>query len=402
MIIGALNVKYSANLGDGLLAECLEGELRACGPDIQTLALDLAGRTDYGDGLRGRRAVLSLLDATPQPLRGHAVGALLDLTVRHRLRPRWREALRGVDSVVLGGGNLLADADLNFPIKIEGALAEAAAARLPVGVFGVGVSDNWSARGEALFRRALANSRLTHVAVRDARSKAIWDRRLGPAGVPSAQVCRDPAVLAASHYPPGPKRPGAPRVGLGLTSPLAIRYHASGPQPGDRDLTRWTADLTAAMTAKGWEVVLFTNGSSEDRDYLQSAAAELRAAGGAVAPSFSRPRDLAEFVSGCDLVLAHRMHASIAAYAYATPHLGFAWDEKLQRFFDSVGRGEFVVEAGRAPTADVVALAERALAEGIAPAAHQACLSEARAEIARLVGSFRAAQEAPASRFAAQ
>ena len=402
MIVGALNVKYSANLGDGLLAECLEAELRACGPDIQTLALDLAGRTDYGDGLRGRRAVLSLLEATPQPLRREAVGALLGLTVRHRLRPRWRQALGGVDALVLGGGNLMADADLNFPIKIEGALAEAAAAGLPVGVFGVGVSDNWSARGQALFRRALANSRLTHAAVRDAQSKAIWDRRLGPAGVRPAEVCRDPAVLAARHFPRSAKRPGPPRVGLGLTSPLAIRYHSAHPTLRDEDLTRWTADLAAAMTGRGWEVSLFTNGSPEDRDYLLSAAPQLRAAGASLAPSFSRPRELAEFISGRDMVLAHRMHACIAAYAYATPHIGFAWDEKLQRFFDSVGRGEFVVEAGRAPTADVVALAERALTEGIARAPHEACLSEARAGIVRLVDSFRASQEAPAPRFAAQ
>ena len=402
MIVGALNVKYSANLGDGLLAECLEAELRACGPDIQTLALDLAGRTDYGDGLQGRRAVLSVLEATPQPLRREAVGALLGLTVRHRLRPRWRLALGGIDALVLGGGNLMADADLNFPIKIEGALAEAAAARLPVGVFGVGVSDNWSARGQALFRRALANSRLTHAAVRDEQSKAIWDRRLGPAGVRPAEVCRDPAVLAARHFPRNPKRPGRRRIGLGLTSPLAIRYHSTHPALRDEDLTRWTADLAAAMIAKGWEVSLFTNGSPEDRDYLRRVAPQLQAAGASLAASFSRPRDLAEFISGRDLVLAHRMHACIAAYAYATPHIGFAWDEKLQRFFDSVGRGAFVVEAGRDATADVIALAERALAQGIAHGPHAACLREARAGIVRLVDSFRASHEAPASRFAAQ
>jgi polysaccharide pyruvyl transferase WcaK-like protein len=212
-------------------------------------------------------------------------------------------------------------------------------------------------------------------------------------------------VLAARHFPANSKRPGPLRIGLGLTSPLAIRYHSTSPSLRAEDLTRWTADLAAAMTAQGWEVSLFTNGSPEDRDYLLNVAPQLQAAGGArvsLAPSFSRPRELAEFISSRDLVLAHRMHACIAAYAYATPHIGFAWDEKLQRFFDSVGRGEFVVEAGRTPTADVFALAERALAQRIARAPHAACLSEARAQIVRLVDSFRASQAAPAPRFAAQ
>ena len=58
MIVGALNVKYSANLGDGLLAECLEAELRACGPDIQTRALDLAERVQQSLDASGAQVVI--------------------------------------------------------------------------------------------------------------------------------------------------------------------------------------------------------------------------------------------------------------------------------------------------------------------------------------------------------
>ena len=45
-----------------------------------------------------------------------------------------RKRVAGCDAVVLGGGNLLTDADLNFPMKIAGALRQAAALRLPVAV----------------------------------------------------------------------------------------------------------------------------------------------------------------------------------------------------------------------------------------------------------------------------
>jgi polysaccharide pyruvyl transferase WcaK-like protein len=395
MIIGVLNVRYSPNLGDGLLAECLEAELASIRPGIETRSIDLAGRTAYGEGLKHRRAILALLESAPGLVRRVGVGAALGYTVQRRLRPQWREAFRGLDALVLGGGNLLADADLNFPTKIDGALAEAAAADIPLGVYGLGVSDNWSRRGQVLFERALAGSRLTHVAVRDERSKAIWDRRLGPAGVRPAQLCPDPAVLAARHFPPVAQRPGPPRIGLGLTDPLALRYHTAGQSVRDETLTAWLAELVRGMAAKGWQVVLFTNGSPEDRAYLQKVAPQLQAAGQgdvSTAPAFSTPADLAGFISGLDLVMAHRMHACIAGYAYAKPQIGFAWDEKLQSFFNSVGRGDFVAEAGRVPVPDVLALADRALGEGVDARTHAASVAQARAEISRLLDSFDVGQ----------
>ncbi len=404
MIVGALNVKYSPNLGDGLLAECLEAELAANGPDIRTVAIDLAGRTAYGDGMRHRRAVLSLLEAAPGGLRQVGVGMALGLTVQRKLRPRWRELLRGVDALVLGGGNLLADADLNFPMKIEGALSEAAAAGIPLGIYGIGVSDNWSPKGQALFERAMTMARPIHVAVRDPLSKAIWDRRLGPVGVPWAQVCPDPAVLAAIHFPAAQKAPSSPRVGLGITNPIALRYHAADVTVRDEEMAAWMGELVQAMAAKGWNVVLFTNGSPEDRDYLAKIAPRLQAVAGnaSVAPGFSQPGELAAFISGLDLVMAHRMHACIAAYAYAKPHIGFAWDTKLQSFFDSVGRGEFVVEAGRTATGDIMRLAERALREGVDDAIHAACVRDTRRGIARLVDALRTSSRQPVLAVAAR
>ena len=100
--------------------------------------------------------------------------------------------------------------------------------------------------------------------------------------------------------------------------------------------------------------------------------------------------------------MAHRMHACIAAYAYAKPHVGFAWDEKLRSFFNAVGRDEFVADAGRIPVCDLMGLADRALAEGVAPGPHAACVGRARTEIARLVASFGPARVTRAAMVAAQ
>ena len=44
MKIALLNVKFSPNLGDGLLSECLERELAHALPGVEVVAIDLAGR----------------------------------------------------------------------------------------------------------------------------------------------------------------------------------------------------------------------------------------------------------------------------------------------------------------------------------------------------------------------
>lgn len=395
MKIVLFNVKYSPNLGDGLLSECLEGELRTLG-GVEVESIDLAGRTAYGEGLRNRRTVIRILDASPSFLRHAMVRLVLGRSLRQTLRPSWRGALTGVDACIVGGGNLLSDQDLNFPLKVAAALREAGAAKLPVAVFGAGVSDNWSAEGQQLFESGFKAARLVHVAVRDDQSRKVWDRNLASAGLPKAEICRDPGVLAARHYPPQPRTPGPPTVALGLTDPLALRYHGGEAAVPDASLTEWFVDLVAGLAARGWRIRLFTNGSPEDRDYIARLAPQLTAVAPdqvSVVPTFERPADLAALASSSDLVLAHRLHACIAAYAYATPHLGFAWDPKLDAFFASVDRTAYIAKAGEDRADDVVNVAARALEEGIDPKVHARVIADAHNGVERAFHALQAAAE---------
>lgn len=392
MRVAVVNVKFSPNLGDGLLAECLEAELRESTLGLETISIDLAGRVRYGEGgLRNRKTAMAILDLMPAVMRRLVVGVMLGRLARRNLRPAWRNILADCDAVVLGGGNLMSDNDLNFPIKIRAALGEAAGAGLPLGVFGVGVADNWSAPGEAMFREALGGSRLIHAAVRDARSKAIWGKRLGSAGVQEARVVRDPAVLTARHFPAVARSSGPPRIALGLTDPLALKYHSDLPLASGSTLTDWMLGLVRAMMAKGWKVSVFTNGSPEDRIYLDGITANLRAlpdGGPEIVPPFEEPSDLAQFISGHDLVMAHRLHACICAFAYAIPTIGFTWDRKLNSFFESVGAAENVVDAGVLSIPDTLALADNVLDKGIDPARHAAIVEESRQQVAVLAADL--------------
>lgn len=393
MKVALLNVKYSANLGDGLLSECLEGALAAAGPDITVVSIDLAGRTAFtsGSGLRG--TVLKTLERMPAWLRQPLMYTVLSTMVKTRLRSFYAEGLKGVDAVVLGGGNLIADSDLNFPIKIHAALAEAARRDLPVAVFGVGVTRNWTRIGAGLFERAFARVRLVDVTVRDARSQSVWNDLLADTPILPAGLACDPGLLAASRYgeraPDGPAKP----VGFCITDPLLLRYHAESSVVGT-DLTGWYRDAALALVESGREVVLFTNGSPEDRAFLDTIALALtERSGGRIrrADDFATPGDLVRFIGGCSLIVAHRMHACIAAYALGIPTIGLAWDVKLDSFFALSERSDYMVAPAQAAPTMIVTLADRAKAVPLDDTTRTTLIARGRADVERLAGLLAAA-----------
>ena len=425
--VALLNVKYSPNLGDGLLAECLERELAQALGGARVHSIDIAGRTAWSAQSTPRRGrVLALLEAVPPALRQIAAATALTLLSRLVLRRHVRAGLSGVDAVVIGGGNLLTDADLNFPIKLAGASAEVAGRGLPLAVHAVGASPHWSPRGRALFARALSRCRLAHAAVRDERSRQAWAMQLEPAGLPPAEVVGDPGLLASLHYTRAPRSTPAEqerRVALCITAPLALRYHMGqhhGRDAGqagalhDEAVIAWYGTLASALAQQGLHVILFTNGSPEDRACLARHAhrwtAEPPAAGWhgglarkgrgrvSVAAPFATPADLAVFVAGCDLIIAHRMHACIAAHSFAVPTIGLTWDEKLTSFFALAGRASYAVDGPALPLPTMVELVQAALAEGVDRTALAALIARTRADVSRLGQRLLAAtaKEAPA------
>ena len=384
------NVKYSPNLGDGLLSECLERELALSLPGCEVVSVDLAGRTAYPSAAgKTRAAALALLERCPAALRRIAARAMLEVLLATRLRRRYRKGLAGADAVVVGGGNLLTDSDLNFPMKIAGALAEAARLSLPVAVYAAGVSPQWSPTGTRLFAGALARSRLVWASVRDRRSQEGWSAHLG-SRVRAAELVVDPGVLASRHYPGGAKANGARPVGLCVTDPLAVRYHSGAACAASLDA--WYPAALRSLVQHGFEVALFTNGSPEDRDYLHGRFHEwIRHARGPVtlARSFETPADLAGFVSGCDAVVGHRMHACIAAYSFGVPAVGLRWDVKLDSFFELAGRSAHMLDPATVDAGETGARTAAAIADRLDPAP---LIARAQAEVAAFAALLQAAR----------
>lgn len=334
-------VMFSPNIGDGVIAECF----RAAAPpaaDIDTL--DLAGRTGYvtrPSALRHR--ILTLLAALPAPLSDQVSQQLVRAQIRRAFMPLLPGKLKDVDGLLIGGGQLLADANMNFPLKIHRLVSEAQARNVPFAIHSVGVAARWSPPARALFQQVLNSPNLQFLSVRDARSQANLIAHFADMGLSHLnppQVFPDPGFLSAPMLLPN--RPSAPRptqhhIGLGVTHPTALALH--GGMAGAESWAQWYAATARALLEQGRQVTLFTNGAFEDETCLAQTMAhlqDLEVVACQRAPRPGRPTELVQLISGFDAVISHRLHASIVAYSCGIAPVGLRWDKKLEGFFDLI------------------------------------------------------------------
>ncbi len=386
MKIVLFGLPFSPNVGDGIISECLAHAIADLHPETEVTRIDLSGRDGFGAvTVRNRALALRILQALPRPLR-HAIVRNRLSALLSRVTPGWQAALEGADLAVIGGGQIFSDADLNFPIKISAAAALAQAANVPVAIHAVGVSQNWSRPGNAMFRSVL-DADLRQIGLRDAPSLKAWTSQAGPAG-PAPILTPDPGLLSASCY--GPADQTSDRVALCVTDSGILDYHADAGTGAAEGLSFFAA-LAQDLIQRGREVTLFCNGAAEDRAALL-ALTELPDLAGAfadgrlrAAPSPDTPTDLARIISGQGCVVAHRLHACIIAYSYAIPSVGLGWDGKVESFFELTDRRAAFVPRAQCSAPHVADLVETALAEDINTEDHARVLDQTRRAIADLL-----------------
>lgn len=397
MKIAVFNVKFSENLGDGILAQCLEKALCRDG-GIEVESIDLAGRADFGATSPHRRSAVRVLHVLPFFARRLAVTHALRSKLR-ALGDEWDRKIADADAVVLGGGNLFQDDDLNFPLKIGTLLDRIHRSGKPFAIYAVGVSGAWSPRAHQLFQR-VEDTNLVYLSVRDAVSRDNWRRHLPGGQMPS--VVPDPGLFArdlVTTSAVASANDGERVVGICVTDPLILARH-SGRRP--RGICFGTVgeyvELIRLLVLRGDRVHLFSNGAREDQAFAERVFFDDRLApsraGGMLqlAARSCTPRELMEVLRSNSVVLAHRLHACIAAFALGIPHVGLGWDQKVESFFQSVGRESYFAD-GPAITPERVALLVAEAAEsGIDKAAQAAGLAAATDAVRTLRDRLRASE----------
>lgn len=391
MKVVLLNIKYSPNLGDGVIAECLEGALSAELAGAEIVSCDLAGRESFQlRASRLRQVAMRLFALAPAPVESLLSRLVVAGLLKRSLTPFYERMLAGADAVVIGGGQLFADANLNFPVKLHAALEVAKGEGALVLIHGVGVGSHWSDYGGKLFRRALADARIAAVAVSEEMSQDLWRKKFANAGLPEPALGLDPALLVESRYRAGGGSTSPrlrPRAGLCVTGPETLRLHKD-PEGGARMEKAYFTGIAEGLRRAGYDVAVFTNGAAEDDARLRACFSGPEPGDDArgdlmIAPRPVRPIDLVETIRGVDVVIGHRLHANIIAYGLNVPHVGLAWNRKVDAFFELTRRPQFLL-SNKASPQDAVAAVQAAHDGGLDQTVRRCVIDQAALDVRRL------------------
>lgn len=361
--IAVIGEAYSQNLGDQLIRECLRHVLKKAVPEAEITSVDWMGRTEPG-------ASAPPVSGAAAPTRGMParLGAALPRAIRWRafsaarrmglIGSNWR-AVAGIigraDLVVIGGGELIQNNDWMFPERIGAVAAAARAAGKKLVFLACGVTPRIGPVARFLMNGALEQAEA--ISVRDSISREnilAWVRR-----VPQERVVltADPAILLNELYP-GARQGGRGSIGLNVMACSPRSAMGAGGRGADRAIECYVEIARLACRELGRPISIFTNGTPGDQEVAAKVLAGIREAAGPVeAVLLPRPETVREFtnnIASLGMVIATRLHSSIAASAFSIPCVGLVPSGKIRAFYRDTGREGLVNEIGATPPGKII------------------------------------------------
>jgi polysaccharide pyruvyl transferase WcaK-like protein len=348
---------FSANLGDVVIYECLKYLLQSIDPAIEVVPIDISGRKSYkptGNKINPIRLLPELDVPGAFSMLGLMNGVYQTLSNRAREKKAWSPAMQQADLLVVGGGQLLMDNSLGFPVKLYGVAKLARKMDLPYHLSACGTGSRWSRIAAALFKEVVGQAQT--VTLRDSVSKDRLDRFLPGF---TSRVTFDPVIWACKVYRVAGDARSQPVVGLGVIHIRDANYHLPAEQRFSREgwLKFWL-DLLVELNRLKLRVEIFTTGVSSDQQFageLYSAAIRQGLHAVHLSPRPTTPVELAVRIHNYRAVIATRMHASIIANAYGIPTIGLVWDQKVKAYYAETEQPQNCFTPGSCAAAEVAA-----------------------------------------------
>jgi len=338
-------VPFSPNLGDGIIHEALEFSIYSHEQNVILHTLDIAGRLDYdvnNSKINNTKSSLKYFVAIPRFIRIIIVLCYVQYLYHKRLKRVYHNKLSKSSLMIIGGGQLFSDVDLNFPIKLYLLFKEARSTNTSIIIYGAGMASNISSLGEWLFAKLLNSKLVKNIYLRDDISiQNYYKYRFISKGI---QEVWDPGILISRKYPKifNEKKK---YIGIGISSPMNLKY--SGDSFVEINYDSVLLKIISHLISLKKNILLFTNGTIEDEEYkerLYAKISEEEKGKICLASRPIRPLDLVNIITATEYIISQRLHSNIVAYSYKIPSIGIVWDKKLVGFFKKIKRERMLLD----------------------------------------------------------
>lgn len=357
---------FSTNLGDGVIYESLRYLINRIDRNIEILPLDISGRITWylTDPYASYRLKLIALGKIKTAWLYAQLNLLrLRLAHKRRIDQVWSRILSQVDTVIIGGGQLLMDNYLDFPYKLNRLATLAKNKNIPVHLSSIGVGKNWSAEAKHLVS-PLINQAVT-ITVRDTPSLKNL-QKIFPNS--KTTVTSDPAIWAAQVYKTGHNSQPLPRIGLGVINLVDIKSHLPKSLPvSEKDLIDFWLQTIRIMIKNKLTPQIFTNGNLEDARLarvLYKIVSRDLAAACTLSKQPINPFELVHQIKDYQAIVAYRLHASLIAMSCNIPSIGLVWDDKITALYQMINKSQFCLTYDHATPELIVAKLTQAMEQG--------------------------------------
>ncbi len=347
---------YSPNLGDRVIADCVSAVLEEVLPNTELTLLDWALRNEefvFNNTIEEPRQKRHVIDFVRSNIHGPMKSftpytSLVDrvrmMFDARKVRNHYTRALSGADLLIIGGGQLLMDNHLVFPVRLSEMIRLAEIYRVPVIFYGVGVGGKWSRRGKDLVAQSLSSPQIKGIGVRDNLSAERLHSIFPDISVPVIKGL-DAALLSIAAYDLKKLEPKL-AVGVGVINPEVVRRDKPWHPLARKDAADFWVCLCTNLLQKGKNVFLFSNGEKGDQDFVEQIAnklcyTQIKCVGTMrVAQRPTSALNLVELIRSFEGVIAARMHANIIATSLSIPSIGLVSDEKMSSFFFDIHQSD--------------------------------------------------------------
>lgn len=362
--------KYSDNLGDGVISDCSEYLIKMLFPEVEIFSLDISGRRSRVFEEKNKAALSKrIFFKTPSIFK-----PVITLVAWFLIfKPRLKSAITSInfadaELLVFGGGQLINDVALNFPLKVSFIAKEAQKYNLSYTFNAIGVGEKSSFLGRLLFNRVFSAPNLVDLYTRDRESaqqfRALFSCAIAP------KLTYDSALWSRECYQITRdfQKKCTDIIGVGISHPAELSTHTNNAESDLGGKAEFWVNIIKELLKCGNKPFLFTNGSKDDHAFMQTVVKKLRSLGLSCEVQVSKrchnPRDLVEVISGFSGIISHRLHANIVAHSLGIPSVALMWDKKVQSYFKLIDQSDCCFDDTNPPI-EIVARLSRALQEGI-------------------------------------